>query len=298
MATKACPEPRQHEEERRWAADSAAAAVALLHIKLTLPTSEDDVTPFLKQLWDVFAEFKPAAATVHSKFLDVATEQGEYYGVCSMCVPALKSGKYEYETRPSLAEPAPAAEGKGFVASTISPAIYGNADWQAREITGDEVAAQPCYKWHGDDCTTGEPYDVRVRPWYRHAVERGTGFTDPYADPVTGEGMVSYVAPLRRADGVIWGVVIAGSFLDSRGDAVEPDSVPKPGPKTPPKHAQLIAAGNLDGSELVAAQVLAERVAAGLDMEGLQPEPEPVAAELDADVQLLRSATSARPVGD
>ena len=57
---------------------------------------------------------------------------------------------------------------------------------------------------------------------------------------------------------------------------------------TPPKHAQLIAAGNLDGSELVAAQVLAERVAAGLDMEGLQPEPEPVAAELDADVQLLR----------
>ena len=77
------------------------------------------------------------------------------------------------------------------------------------------------------------------------------------------------------------------------------EAVPaKPGPKTPPKHAQLSAAGELDESELVAAQVLAEQanlraeVAAELDMGGPQPEPEPVAApasELDMDAQILRS---------
>ena len=60
------------------------------------------------------------------------------------------------------------------------------------------------------------------------------------------------------------------------------EAVPaKPGPKTPPKHAQLSAVGELNDSELVAAQVLTEQanlraeVAAELDMEGPQPEPEP-----------------------
>ena len=53
-----------------------------------------------------------------------------------------------------------------------------------------------------------------------HAVERGAGFTEPYADPTSGEGLVSFVAPLReRAGGPVVGVVIAGSFLDPRGDA-------------------------------------------------------------------------------
>ena len=62
--------------------------------------------------------------------------------------------------------------------------------------------------------------DVTTRPWYRHAVERGAGFTEPYADPTSGEGLVSFVAPLReRAGGPVVGVVIAGSFLDPRGDA-------------------------------------------------------------------------------
>ena len=49
---------------------------------------------------------------------------------------------------------------------------------------------------------------------------RGAGFTEPYADPTSGEGLVSFVAPLReRAGGPVVGVVIAGSFLDPRGDA-------------------------------------------------------------------------------
>jgi len=39
-------------------------------------------------------------------------------------------------------------------------------------------------------------------------------------DPTSGEGLVSFVAPLReRAGGPVVGVVIAGSFLDPRGDA-------------------------------------------------------------------------------
>ena len=128
---------------------------------------------------------------------------------------------------------------KRFVAGVISPVLSGNMNWTAREIrrlgTADHSQQGPCavqtdpsYVWRcggdeGLDVSTGEPYDVRNRPWYRHAVEQGAGFTEPYADPVTGEGMVSYVIPLyadedQSESSAVVGVVIAGSFLDSRGD--------------------------------------------------------------------------------
>ena len=126
-------------------------------------------------------------------------------------MPELKQGgKFDYGL---------GKEGKEYVAGSICPLIYGHSDWDVREIVDNEVESYPFYTWRGDDLSTGKPYDVTVRPWYRHAVERGEGFTEPYADPATGEVIRSYVAPLCRADGAILGVVIAGSFLDQRGNA-------------------------------------------------------------------------------
>ena len=50
-------------------------------------------------------------------------------------------------------------------------------------------------------------------PWYRHAVEKGRGWTDPYVDPITGEETVSYVAPIRAHNSdALAGVVVVGSF--------------------------------------------------------------------------------------
>ena len=197
-------------DERRWAAEAGEAAVALME-RVSLPSTAEAVTPFLQELYDAFEPHAPAAASVHSKCLDIATPDGSYYGIYSLSVPALRQNKYSYH-----------GVGKGFVAGTICPAknLDGDRDWRAREITDGKVEPVPCYRWHGDDLTTGKPYDVTTRPWYRHAVERGAGFTEPYADPTSGEGLVSFVAPLReRAGGPVVGVVIAGSFLDPRGDA-------------------------------------------------------------------------------
>ena len=59
-------------DEWNWAAESVKAAVTLLE-HLQLPHSFYTVKPFLQQIYDVFSNFKPAAETVHSKGLDIAT---------------------------------------------------------------------------------------------------------------------------------------------------------------------------------------------------------------------------------
>ena len=71
--------------------------------------------------------------------------------------------------------------------------------------------------------STGRSYDVRTRLWFRHALEHEEGWTDPYADPVTGEAMVSYVRCIRKpgvsqGDWTTAGVVVVGSVLNRHGD--------------------------------------------------------------------------------
>jgi hypothetical protein len=172
---------------------------------------------------------------VHSKGVTIATAEGEFFGFYSFDVDALRKNVYKYSGDNDEAN-------KRFVGGVISPLIYDGMDWHAREVCPVEttaehreqpspkkqlnpckVQAEPFYVWQcagdqGVDLSTGENYDVRARPWYRHAAEIGEGFTEPYPDPVTGEGMVSYVVPIReKADASVLGVVIAGSFLDDSG---------------------------------------------------------------------------------
>ena len=184
---------------------ASVQAIVRLLAQLPLPSSADEVRPFLQQLYDVFSDYKESAKTIESKGVGLATASGEYYGIYGLCVRALKQeGKFDY------------GPGRDYVAATISPRIYGHADWEAREVIDGQVEELPFYAWRGNDVTTGKPYDVTVRPWYRHAVERGAGFTEPYGDPATGAGMGAYVAPLRGAGGEILGVVIR-SFRYPRG---------------------------------------------------------------------------------
>ena len=243
--------------EWNWARTAAKAARSLLEAGAEspgrrprgLPQHNEDVPQFLQALWNVFEPLHPGPNQVHSKGLDIATAEGEYFGLYSLDTDALHDGVYRYGYGDDLGT-------KRFVAGAISPLLYdGRMDWMAREVRavdpGGATAAaaapqrgpcavqpSPFYVWEcggdeGLDMATGEPYDVRVRPWYRHAVEAGEGFTPPYPDPVTGEGMVSYVIPLfdggSEADcdgncpagagtGGVIGVIIAGSFLDSAGD--------------------------------------------------------------------------------
>ena len=81
------------------------------------------------------------------------------------------------------------------------------------------------YEWSGD-------WDVRKRPWLKKVGGDG-GWSRPYADPVTGDLLESYVLPLRR-DGAVVAVVVAGTFpVASRKPkrAAEPDWVALPDPK-------------------------------------------------------------------
>merc|ERR1712039_226574 len=103
-------------------------------------------------------------------------------------------------------------ERKSFAAGAISRA-YGDSSYHVHLLDGDKVTQESLFAWSEDDKITGKPYDPTRRPWFLHAVEHGEGFTPAYPDPITGEGMVSYVMPIRDGREVL-GVVVAGSFLD------------------------------------------------------------------------------------
>ncbi|CAK0885090.1 unnamed protein product [Prorocentrum cordatum] len=79
---------------------------------------------------------------------------------------------------------------------------------------GVDLSAAHVYGWRG-------AYSVEERPWFLHGLRSppGGSWTPPYADPVTGEQIVSYVAPLGGAEGA---VVIAGAFAAPGPDALGP----------------------------------------------------------------------------
>jgi hypothetical protein len=190
----------------------------------------------MQRLWDLFQECHTGPASVHSKGLNIASAEGEFFGFYSFDVDALRKGNYQYSGENQAS--------KRFVGGVLSPLLYEGMDWHAHEViaVGEDENSGSCDDWQlqldpckidpdpfyvwkcggdqGVDLSTGKHYDVRDRPWYRHAVEIGEGFTAPYPDPVTGEGMVSYVIPIRDEckDGDVLGVVIAGSFLDETGN--------------------------------------------------------------------------------
>ena len=68
------------------------------------------------------------------------------------------------------------------------------------------LATGHVYEWRGD-------YRVEDRPWFLHAQAQDSActgsWTPPYADPVTGDLVVSFVALLQQPPGA---VAIAGTF--------------------------------------------------------------------------------------
>ena len=77
------------------------------------------------------------------------------------------------------------------------------------------------YEWRAQD---GATWDVRSRPWlvaFRDSISSEgdpisieARWTDPYADPATGDWLGSFVAPLRdECTGTFLGVVLAGSIV-------------------------------------------------------------------------------------
>ena len=104
--------------------------------------------------------------------------------------------------------------------AVVAAAAADAADATAatRTATRDDNNDDPrhLYAWRGD-------YDVSQRPWFAHALRsrRPEGsWTEPYADPVTGELVVSFVRALAAPE-LGAGVAIAGTFTADAFDALE-----------------------------------------------------------------------------
>jgi hypothetical protein len=136
---------------------------------------------------------------IHSKCVGFAQPGGGYHAVYLMDRTALARGEYAYGSDLVLGWP---RSEDGEFRAYLPSAVDGDGDWATTSV-GAGGGARHIYAWHGE-------YQVETRPWYRHALAGPTGgsWTSPYADPVTGELLVSFVAPLPQGAGV----VIAGAF--------------------------------------------------------------------------------------
>eukprot|EP00418_Pyrodinium_bahamense_P019463 CAMPEP_0179104502 /NCGR_PEP_ID=MMETSP0796-20121207/48480_1 /TAXON_ID=73915 /ORGANISM="Pyrodinium bahamense, Strain pbaha01" /LENGTH=209 /DNA_ID=CAMNT_0020802449 /DNA_START=108 /DNA_END=737 /DNA_ORIENTATION=+ len=196
--------------DRQWAQRAARhlselATERLPHILTSGSLTSADVMDALNSVWEVLRVHGPPGADVHSKALGLATASGDFYSIYSFDMTELSRGAFTY-----------VGDQKRFVAGAVSQ-VYGDHAWHAYTLNQDSVSTVPFGVWGGSDPCTGKAYNAADRPWYAHAVENGEGLTLPYSDPVTGQGMVSYVLPLRDSEQVL-GVIVAGSFLDPTGD--------------------------------------------------------------------------------
>lgn len=192
----------------QWAVAACREIVSLSVLDSVAPPELD----VLSCLTNVALVHSPPAGSVHSKVVGIATSTGEYFSVYSIDMVSIRSGAGLSWYGPE----------KAYVAGTISDRLYGDTDWHAHEILDGTPSPQVFYVWGGNDASTGCKYDPSSRPWFRAALELGEGFTPPYADPITGELMCSYVAPLRNKSGSFGGCCIAGSFLEAGYAAVAP----------------------------------------------------------------------------
>ena len=161
---------------------------------------------------------------LHSKCIGFALP-GEYYATYLMDRSSLERGEYAYGRDLVLGWPCEGSTFKAFPPEAVS------TDERADERADDElVSMAPVYQWSGE-------YAVEQRPWFLHgrSTSEGGSWTPPYADPVTGEMLVSFVAPLPQPKGA---VVIAGTFAAHDG------------PFAPPSEERLVGIkSTADGAE-------------------------------------------------
>lgn len=147
----------------------------------------------LRAVWHTWQEHQYTGhPPLHSKCIGFALP-GEYYCAYLMDVAALEHGEYVYGRDVCIGWPSPTPGAfRAYLPSAVDAA------------SRDKDDAAHLYEWRGE-------YKVEMRPWYLHAVQaNGSGsWTEPYADPVTGEAIVSYVCTVPDVDGA---VVIAGAF--------------------------------------------------------------------------------------
>lgn len=133
------------------------------------------------QAWCDVGVYK-GSPPLHSKCIGFALP-GEYYAVYLMDRTALMRGEYAYGKEPCLGWPCVDGMLRAYDSSALNEHVY---------------------QWQGD-------YTVEARPWFLHGRNSPASgsWTPPYADPVTGELVVSFVAPLQQPEGA---VVIAGTW--------------------------------------------------------------------------------------